>query len=87
MFSAVYMLYFALGAAIGRESISLAIEKITAVGLTSVCLLLFGLVTVAAYEDWGANTWAFSLSLLSVELWGTIALAANRSRIENDDFG
>jgi len=70
-----YTIYFALGAAIGRESISLAIEKITAVGLTSVCLLLFGLVTVAAYEDWGANTWAFPLVAVC-GIMGTIALAA-----------
>lgn len=69
-----YLIYFAVGAVIGRESISDLGDRVKPIVLTMFCLFLFALLTVSAYFNWGEYTLAFPLIALC-GIAATIALA------------
>lgn len=70
-----YLIYFTVGVVVGRESISLLGNRLKTIGLSIFCLVLFGLVTIAAYFNWGGE---YTLAFPFIALCGiaaTIALA------------
>ena len=80
-----HIIYFAVGAVIGRKSISLLLDRIKTIGLTISCLALFGFVTIAAYFDWGQYTLAFPFIALC-GIAGTIALAFICQKFDSTAF-